>query len=103
MKKKEFYNEWDEEGVKSLVGDIIRLALDDLLRPHYLPSDAPKNIKYPKKWASRRNKEIDYYKCSAKQFFQGSELFRVTGLNLEDLIREHNKYNQYNVRKLKRR
>lgn len=75
--------------VYKLVGGISKLALSDLFQPFVTLDDVPPNIKKKEKWVERTNNEIYRNKISAEKFLKESELFKLTGLNYEILVKEY--------------
>jgi len=75
--------------VSRVVAEIIKLALEDLYKPHYTEADIPEKVKDKKKWLLKHNCEVAIEREKAKFFFEKGRMFELTKLNYVALKEEY--------------
>lgn len=79
----------DKEGeikcIDKLVGAIVATSLDDLYKPYYTLKDVPPAIKFKEEWVQKHNLQLYRNRIDARNFFEKSNLFKLTKLNYEYL------------------
>lgn len=87
--------EAEEKCINELVGAVIAKALDDLYRPYYTLETVPPSIKLKEAWVQKHNLQIFRNRVDARNFFEKSNLFKLTKLSYQALKEQYKRI--YNI------